>query len=73
MRSFIRGLVEVMGVFFPMVVFLLAITSQLFRNTNKKPFKRNADKEIISEKSGELALHKQADSSTYLLFEKLTR
>ncbi|HEX7844852.1 MAG TPA: hypothetical protein VF476_03565 [Chitinophagaceae bacterium] len=74
MKSFTRGLAGVVEVFFPVVVFCLALSLQLFRNDHKKSFSIRENKELIDEKTPAIAhVCKHKEPSTYLLFEQLTR
>jgi hypothetical protein len=64
MRSFIRELVRVAEMFFPMAVFCFALSSQLMRDVSPKPISPKESNEQVAAKTKELAC---------LFFEQMTR
>lgn len=70
MRSFIRELVRVAEVFFLMIVFCLALYSQLMRGETKKPVVPTETKKMAAAKTMG-SISKQQEH--YLFFEQFTR
>ena len=74
MRSIIRNVVQFIGVFFPMVVFSLVISSQLMRDNKKKAvMPRKINTVNTTTHSADVAYNKKDASVTYLFFEQFTR
>jgi hypothetical protein len=72
MRSIIRELVLATGVFFPMVVFCFALSSQFLKRPSKKPSEPVEIKEEFGNATA-FAHVPKGDTVSFLFFEQLTR
>ena len=72
MRSFFRDVVLAAGVFFPMVVFCLAISSQFLKSPSKKPSVAVENKDEFGNATA-FARVPKGDTVNFLFFEQLTR